>query len=262
VDATAAFIELVHRDEPVIPLDEAALLISVHARPHRDPEEGLAALDELAAGVWAPTLDAVRKHLFVEQGFAGDTHDYYDPRNSYLHDVLERRVGIPITLAVVLLEVGRRVGVPLAGVAMPGHFLVRDKVDPSVFIDPFARGAVLDEAACRRRFHQLHGPAAEFDDAFLAPVDKLAVLGRMLANLEGIATTTGDRSMLGWVLSLRSGMPDAGAAEHRKLASVLASSGRYDEAAAILDRLAAEVPDPSSATQLAAAALRLRSKLN
>lgn len=262
MDATARFVELVHRQEDTIPLDEAAFLIAAHAHPDLDPAAGRARLDEIAEGVGSSTLDALRRHLFVELGFVGDDVRYHDPRNSFLDDVLERRAGIPITLSVVMIEVGRRVGVPLAGVSMPGHFLVRDAVDPEVFVDAFARGAVLDEQACRRRFHQVHGHGAEFDPAFLAPVGTVAILARMLANLEGIATTAGDRGLLAWVLALRSAMPDAGGAEHRKLAAVLASSGRFVEAAGILDRLAAEHPDDASSAQLAQAAHRLRAKLN
>lgn len=262
MDETARFVEVVHREEAVIPLDETLLLIAAHARPALDVDVHLDQLDELAATVWAPTLDALRKRLFVELGFAGNAADYYDPRNSFLDQVVARRVGLPITLAVVMLEVGRRIGVPLDGVSMPGHFLVRDKVDPTVFVDPFARGAVLDERGCRLRFHQVHGPDAEFDPSFLDPVGKLAIIGRVLANLETIATVEGDREMLSWVLTLRAAMPDAGTAEHRKLASVLASSGRYDEAADVLEQLADELPDPASALQLGSAAAVLRAKLN
>ncbi|HUF32515.1 MAG TPA: transglutaminase-like domain-containing protein [Acidimicrobiales bacterium] len=262
MDATARFVELVHRPEGAIPLDEAALLIAAHAHPDLDPAAGQARLDEIAGGVLGSTLDALRRHLFVELGFTGDDVHYHDLRNSFLDDVLERRVGIPITLSVVMIEVGRRVGVPLSGVSMPGHFLVRDGIDPDVFVDAFARGAVLDEAACRQRFHQVHGPGAEFDPAFLRPVGTVAIITRMLGNLEGIATTSGDRDLLSWVLTLRSSMPDAGGAEHRKLAAVLASSGRFGEAAGILDRLAGEHPDEASSAQLAQAAHRLRAKLN
>lgn len=262
VDPTARFIAVVHRPEPVVPLDEAALLIAAHAHRHLDLDALLGRLDDLADGVWAPTLDALRKRLFVELGFTGDEADYYDPRNSFLDSVIERRVGLPITLAVLMLEVGRRIGVPLSGVSMPGHFLVRDKVDPSVFVDPFRRGAVLDERGCRTRFHQVHGPDAEFDPTFLQPVGKLAIIARMLANLETVATMAGDRPMLSWILTLRAAMPDAGTGDHRKLASVLASSGQYRDAADVLDRLAEEVPDADQAGDLATAALRLRAKLN
>lgn len=262
MDLTARFVDVVHRPEPEVPLDEAALLIAAHAHPGLDLGAQLAHLDALAEGVWAPTLDALRKRLFVELGFTGNDGHYYDAGNSYLDTVLERRVGVPITLAVLMLEVGRRIGVPLAGVSMPGHFLVRDKVDPGVFVDPYARGAVLDERGCRLRFLQVHGPDAEFDPTFLQPVGKHAIVSRMLANLERIATMDGERAMLVWVLSLRAAMPDAGAAEHRKLSSVLASTGRYGEAADVLEELALELADRTAAGQLAIAASRLRAKLN
>src|SRR5258706_13186235 len=126
-----------------LPLDEAALLIAAHADRSVDVEAQLGRLDRLAAAVPAPTLDGLRALLFRDLGFRGNRVDYYDPRNSLLHHVLDRRTGIPITLAVVMMEVGRRVGVPMWGVSMPGHFLVRDKVDTRVFVDPFDAGAVL-----------------------------------------------------------------------------------------------------------------------
>jgi regulator of sirC expression with transglutaminase-like and TPR domain len=113
------------------------------------------------------------------------------------------------------------VGVPLSGVSMPGHFLVRDKVDPEVFIDPFARGIVLDRRGCQLRFHGVHGVNATFDQSFLEPVGRRAIVDRMLANLEGVAGTTGDRSMVGWVLRLRASMPDAAEDVRRRLSAAL-----------------------------------------
>ena len=129
-DPTARFTELVQTPEAEWALDEASFLIATHARPDLDLPAQLARLDELAAQAGEPTLDGLRRLLFRDLGFSGNEVDYYDPRNSFLDEVLDRRTGIPITLAVVMLEVGRRLGVPLAGVSMPGHFLVRDKVDP------------------------------------------------------------------------------------------------------------------------------------
>jgi len=253
VDRFGRFRELLVGPEAALPLDEASLLIASFAHPGLDVGAQLTRLDALAEGV-APTLDALRRHLFGELGFAGDADDYYDPRNSFLDDVLDRRLGIPITLSILLMEVGRRIGVPLDGVSMPGHFLVRDKVDHRVFVDPFARGAELDRRGAEARFHGIHGPGAVFDPGFLEPVGRRSIVARVLANLERVAVQRGERSMLAWVLQLRAVLPDADVSDRRRLARVLASSGRYDEAADVLDQLAGDADS--------AAARRLRARLN
>jgi regulator of sirC expression with transglutaminase-like and TPR domain len=256
VDPTARFTELVTGPEPGVPLDEVGLLIAAHARPELDVAAELGRFDELAAQAGEPTLDGLRRLLFRDLGFTGNDVDYYDPRNSYLDAVLERRTGIPISLAVVMLEVGRRLGVPLAGVSMPGHFLVRDKVDPEVFVDPFARGLLLDRRGCRLRFHGVHGPDAPFDEAYLEPVDKLLIVDRQLANLENIASVRGETFTLLWVLRLRAALPGADDNVRRRLAVTLGASGRPDEGAALLDELAAASGDDASAR--AARAMRAR----
>ena len=115
-------------------------------------------------------------YLYSSGRYLGNTDDYYDPRNSLLHEVLDRRVGIPITLAVLGMEVGRRIGVPLSGVGMPGHFLVRDKVDPSVFIDPFHAGRELDAAGCQALHRAMAGPDAPWDPGYLDPIDRPAIV--------------------------------------------------------------------------------------
>jgi regulator of sirC expression with transglutaminase-like and TPR domain len=220
--ATARFAEIVADRGGAVPLDEAAFLIAAHARPGLDVGAELERLDDLADRVNDPTLDGLRRLLFRDLGFAGNEDDYFDPRNSYLDVVLDRRVGIPISLAVVMLEVGRRIGVPLSGVSMPGHFLVRDKVDPEVFIDPFARGLELNRRGCQLRFHGVHGVEATFDPAYLEPVGKLAIIDRMLANLDGLAVRSGDLGMLSWVLRLRAAVPDADDEIQRRLAAITA----------------------------------------
>jgi regulator of sirC expression with transglutaminase-like and TPR domain len=221
-DPTARFAAAVSVREPEVRLDEVAFLIAAHAHPALAVDAQLTRLDELAAQVNDPTLDGLRRLLFRDLGFAGNEDDYYDPRNSFLDDVLDRRLGIPISLAVVMLEVGRRLGVPLAGVSMPGHFLVRDKVDPEVFVDPFARGLLLDRRGCQLRFHGVHGVDAAFDPAFLEPVGKLAIIDRMLANLDVVAVRTGDLGMLGWILRLRTTVPGAEETLFRRMAAVQA----------------------------------------
>ena len=150
------FVATVARPAVSVPLDEATLCIAAHAEPSVDVDGYLRRLDAVAEGVRAPTLDGLVSHLFSTLRFTGNRRHYYDPRNSFLNHVLDRRIGIPITLSVVVMEVGRRIGVPVAGVGMPGHFLVRDKVDPDVFVDPFDRGQLLDAVGCRQLF-EAHG---------------------------------------------------------------------------------------------------------
>ena len=122
--APLLFSHLVRRPDAQIDLGAAALAIAAGEYPDLDIGHYLARLDELAAGLPA-TADAVVTRLFHELGLRGNETDYYDARNSFLSDVLDRRLGIPITLSVVFLEVSRRVGLGAAGVGFPGHFLVR-----------------------------------------------------------------------------------------------------------------------------------------
>src|SRR4029079_15079067 len=127
------------------PLDEGALLIAA-VGTGADVDAGLARLDELAADarVAPPSGVGLAQHLFVDRGFAGNTLDYADPRNSFLPDVIDRRLGIPISLSVLMIEVGRRIGVALHGVGMPGHFLVGVDAPAGGFVDPFHAGATLN----------------------------------------------------------------------------------------------------------------------
>ncbi|MDA8045945.1 MAG: transglutaminase-like domain-containing protein, partial [Actinomycetota bacterium] len=138
MDVPARWADLVRRPEPEVPLDEAALLISAAADPGLDVDAQMARLDDLGARVGSDEPDAVSRLLFGELGLRGDRDGYYQPVNSYLDRVLDRGLGIPITLAVLLVEVGRRAGVVLEAVGMPGHFLVRDPARPGTLIDPSA----------------------------------------------------------------------------------------------------------------------------
>jgi regulator of sirC expression with transglutaminase-like and TPR domain len=261
VTPTERFAELLARPAAAIPLDELAALIAVHAHPGLDPGVVLKGLDRLADGVATPTLDGVRTHLFTDLGFSGNVRDYYDPRNSYLDDVLDRRLGIPISLAVVMVEVGRRVGVPLLGIAMPGHFLVRDATDPSRFVDPFARGRLLDRAGCADAFHRVQGPDAPFEDRFLEPVSTAAIIGRMLANLRSYVASRGDRRDLAWILRLRTLLPDTPVEERAELASVLTLMGDFAAAAGELDLVAAALGGELG-REYRQSSERLRARLN
>jgi regulator of sirC expression with transglutaminase-like and TPR domain len=256
VDITDRFAELVRGPEERCRLDLGALLIAAHARHDLDIDEQVARLDDLAAGCPVGTLEAVTDHLFGDLGFRGDTDDYTHPRNSLLDQVLDRRVGIPITLAVVLTEVGRRVGVPLAGVGMPGHFLVRSATDPDLFVDPFHQ-AQLDRAGCEKLFRSLHGPKPRFDDRFLDPVGPRAVIARMLTNLQRSFVGRGDRTGALWAQCLRVLVPGATVQDRRQLAAILAANGRFDAAALELDAIADERAG-GDRDRVAARALRAR----
>lgn len=252
-DPTARFEALLRHHEADLPLDEAALLVAAHACTDLDVDDQLARLDDLAHGVTEPTVDALKTHLVDRLGFAGDVATYHDPRNSLLPEVLDRRLGIPLTLAIVAMEVGRRCGVPLTGVGMPGHFLAGVTGPEERFLDMYHGGAVVDRAGCQAIFARLH-PDDDWQDSFLDPVDTPAIITRMLANLASSYRRAGDRTGLCWALGLRLRLPGATDREHRELALVLGAAGRYDEAAVALEATG-EVRDQR-------AAARMRARLN
>lgn len=192
----------VTRTDAEIPLDEAALLIGSWAAPALSVEAGVVALDALAARALvglpadaAPTarLDAMVTSIFRDAGFAGNADDYYDPRNSFLGDVLDRRLGIPITLSVLVLEVAKRVGIEAWGINFPGHFLVGVRTqDGPLVLDPFAGGAAVDNYDLGVMLRRNVGPTAEVDDELLAATSKARILQRILTNLAGIYGQRGD----------------------------------------------------------------------
>lgn len=185
-----------------------ALVIARIGHPDLAPEPTLAALDALADEIRPRIVVSdpperraavLAHHLFDERGFRGNTDDYYDPRNSFLQHVLTRRVGIPISLSVVYLEVARRLDVPAEGVGFPGHFLVRvdEPGAPMLVLDPFHAGAELDQDALVALHRKISGADAPMSPSLLAPLPKRKILARMLHNLAGIFGARGD-----WFASL------------------------------------------------------------
>jgi regulator of sirC expression with transglutaminase-like and TPR domain len=192
------FATLVRGPDADIDLAEAALLIAAEAYPALDVDRHLTALDALAdaaeprLGGAASDLERARAlihFLAAEQRFGGNHEDYYDIRNSFLNDVLERRIGIPITLALVYIEVGRRLGLPMVGVGFPGHFLVKLAGPEDIVIDPFF-GRILDERACAERLRTVAGKDATFDRRLLRAATVKEILVRMLRNLKQIYLQT------------------------------------------------------------------------
>lgn len=215
-DPSARFAELVARSDDEIPLAEAALVVAAHDHAV-DVAAGLAALDDLAAPLRPTGVGELARALFVDAGFGGDVADYHDPRNSYLDEVLRRRIGMPITLSVVMIEVGRRCGVPCVGVGMPGHFLVGGD---DGFVDPFHGGVVVDAAGARRIFDRLR-PGAPFLPSYLDPVGPRAILARILANLVASFVARAPLSAI-WALRLRLTIPGLAAAERVEAEAMLA----------------------------------------
>ena len=132
------------------------------------------------------SMNTLSEALFDDIGFRGNADNYYDPRNSYLNEVLRRRAGIPITLAVVYMEVGRRLRVPLLGVGMPGHFLVRHAEIDNLFVDPFHGGILLSADECRQMLEDLAEGPFRWDDRLLAPISNRQILARIIRNLKAI----------------------------------------------------------------------------
>jgi regulator of sirC expression with transglutaminase-like and TPR domain len=202
-------------------LAEAIVLLAAQQYPDVSVEQVSTELDRLAATVPEPSREALVATLFGPGGFAGHTGDYYDPDNSFLHRVLERRLGIPISLAFVAMEVGRRIGVPLDGVGYPGHFLLRDRCDAATFIDPFG-GRLLTEGECVVWFHRSHPAGASWRRDYLHPVDNVALLTRMISNLVAIFARNRDFAGISWMMQLRCSLPNATRADQVAFARLMA----------------------------------------
>jgi regulator of sirC expression with transglutaminase-like and TPR domain len=195
-DALRAFRDAVCGAEPEIDLALGALEIARVEHPDLVAPRERQRLDVLArrsgagsVGDSVKALHRLREFLFEEEGFSGNGNDYYDPRNSCLNDVLDRRLGIPITLSVLMMEVGRRVGLHILGVGLPGHFVVRADVGPDpVLLDPFDGGAVLTPERAAEVVARALGRRAPMTEQHLVPVTKRQILTRMLMNLKSIYT--------------------------------------------------------------------------
>jgi regulator of sirC expression with transglutaminase-like and TPR domain len=199
-DARREFSLLAAR-EP-IPLARGALLLAQEEYPDLDVEKCLDQLAELAreaepaVRAGADTIEKIQllsAFLFTRKGFEGNREQFADPRNSFLNDVIERRLGIPITLSVIYIEIGRRLGLNLFGVSFPTHFLVK-AVDErgELIIDPFNGGAILSLDEIRARLTQIYGQPVEVNAAMLKAVGARQILVRMLRNLKSIYAAASD----------------------------------------------------------------------
>lgn len=227
------------RPDAEIDLGETALLFAAAEYPDLDLAHEVGLFDSLAraASRGATNGDsplgaanALSRFLFDDLGFSGNQQDYYDPRNSYVNEVLKRRLGIPITLSLIYMEVGRRIGVPMVGVGLPGHFLMRHAEEPGLFVDAFHGGLLLSREECVQRFRDLTHPDEPWSDQYLAPISKRDMLTRMLRNLKvaHLRRKDNERALFTATMLIRL-RPDL-AEERRDRGVVQSRLGRYEEA--------------------------------
>lgn len=261
VGLSDGFLELIGKPDGSVPVEVLALEIARHANPDLSVARSLESLDELAGACPSSTVESICRFLFLEQGFAGNSENYYDPCNSLLDIVIESKRGIPITLSIVLIAVGSRLGVDLHGVGFPGHFLVGVGDQQDSFIDPFGGGQELDLLGVSNLFHRLHGADRAFGKEMIEPVAPRAMVRRMLGNLDAIYANRRDfRSRL-WASTLRAAIPGSTIEEEADAAAAHAALGSFDCAADRLELLALKSP-AHVAENYRAVAARWRSQLN
>jgi regulator of sirC expression with transglutaminase-like and TPR domain len=233
------------RPEAELDLARAALLVAQEEYPQLSVDLYLARLDQVSeevrdrlANETAPlvVLTEVIQTLYGRRKLRGNRDAYYDPRNSFVNDVLDRGVGIPLTLGIVLLEVGWRLGLPLEGVNFPGHFLVRYAGDEvRLLIDPFDSGKIRFEDEAQQLLDQGYGGMVSMRSTFLRAASKRDMLTRLLTNLKSIYSRIGDdRRALAVVERLLMIRPTA-PVESRSRGLLLARLGRHEEAARQLE---------------------------
>jgi regulator of sirC expression with transglutaminase-like and TPR domain len=240
-------------DAPAIDLAEANLMIACEADPGIDLDTALATVEGLATAARAEgVVPAMRAH-----GFRGDADDYDDPRNSFLHHVLERRRGLPIALATVALAVADRVGAPLVGVGLPGHFVVADRsgTDP-VVVDPFNGWVRLDLAECARLVERTAG--VPFRLEFLDPVGPREILARTLRNLRAGYMRRRRLDQALWTVEVGLIVEPDDAELVRASISLLSGTGRYEEAEATAAAFLTARPDHPAAAEVEQQARAIR----
>jgi len=259
----------VRRREDRIDLSLAALLIAKEEYPRLVIEDYLERLDLLAADLAvevdleaAPAVIAETMGAFLggTQGFAGDRDDYYNPRNSYFNEVMDRRNGLPITLSLLYMEVGKRVGIRLLPVPMPGHFIVRlSHPEGDVLLDPFNGGALLDEDGCRRLVAAAIGDAGSFDPVMLAAGTKRQLIVRVLNNLKAAYIAGRDHERALRTIELLLAVTPWAFDEIRDRGLMLCALGRFEPALADLRTYVEHSPPGEGRDSVEAAIRRITS---
>jgi len=261
--------ELMQQPEEKISLAEAALVIASAEYAGLDLPKYLSRLDAMAETVGRHILQEtdplaiiaqINRRLFQEEGFCGNAEDYYDARNSFLNEVMDRKTGIPIMLSTVYLEIAGRLKFPLVGVGMPGHFLVKHP-HFDILIDPFSQGRIVTETDCEKRMRQVLGESVPFHPSYLDGVSKLHTVTRMLNNLRNVYLNTRQFPKALWVTELVLALHPDSADDLRQKAAFLLEARRYSEALEALNLYLERAPEADDAEELRHTALNLRKTL-
>lgn len=213
-------------DSADVPLDLALSLIAATADNSLSVNNLIRRFDDLAASIQCATPQQLMNSLFGSGKFTGNTIEYDDPANSLINQVFDRRLGVPITLGVLAMEIGSRVGVPITGIGMPGHFLCSTTLsdeDLVVYFDPFHGSGPLSAAECKNLYRRLTS-LDNWSEAFLMSTPSRQVVLRILNNLKSIYLRRNDVANIRWVMRLRTVIPELTAEEQRQFARLVRSS--------------------------------------
>jgi regulator of sirC expression with transglutaminase-like and TPR domain len=270
-DIIQAFAALVRSDidDERVDLLRAALTFARVEDPQLDIERYVRHVDQLGVRVAEKVQDpddppqiiaALNGVLFQEEMFRGNTVDYYNPRNSFLHDVLDRRLGIPITLALVYMEVARRVRLQLFGVGMPGHFLLKhyDVDGHSILIDAFERGSIVSEEDCRQKLDSIYSGQVSLQPEFLLPVTRRQMLTRMLNNLRSVYLSQRDFRRAVQIVDLILVIYPRSPEDMKERAALRYNLNDYRGALSDFEEYVKMSPDASDAEEIRQTALSLR----
>jgi len=258
------------RPDRELDLAEAALLVAAEEYPQLDVRSYLVRLDEMGVALRARleeeprperAIMALNRYLFQEQGFHGNVDNYYDARNSYLNEVIDRRTGIPITLSTVFMEVARRAGIEVEGVGLPGHFVVRVLL-PSrpILVDPFHAGTLLTEKDCQERLDRIFNGKVKLEPKMLRPCRRRDMLERILRNLKAIYLRDQDKDRALRVVDLLVRIQPDSAEDLRDRGFLYAALDCYSLAARDLESYLSLAPAAKDAEDLAARVAQLRHK--
>jgi len=265
------FIRSVTRPEPAMDLARTALIVAAESDPNVDVDGVMHTIDSWADELrrrldpdWnnLQKLARLRSFVFEELGFKGERRDYYNPSNSLLHEVVKNRRGVPLTLSIVFMEIGWRLGIPFEGVAFPGHFMVRLTGEPGdLILDPFEHGCSIHEEDCRRILQEVTGGALEFHEDLLASVSKHDMIRRLLHNLKGAYLRAGDDARALTAVERLLLIAPGDANEIRDAGLLLFRLQRYGRALDRLEEYLATLPTPTDSASVRQHIAELRQRL-